>query len=90
MPATVSPLSEELMALHKGRGVHGVTIVDRIGPSSREISGIAERDTASTLRRKLTTTLRSLTSQLPEDLQTAAEVALALHQEFEHAFLWIA
>jgi hypothetical protein len=77
----------ELNDLRRGRGVNAASLGTRIGPRLRAACSVDDTDTAAQIRRKVVTRLSELCADLPEDLQLAATVALALHHEGIGEFL---
>lgn len=77
----------ELNDLRRGRGLNAANIGSRVGPRLRAACGVTDTDTPALLRRKVVLRLTALCEQLPEDLELAASVALALHDEAVGEFL---
>jgi hypothetical protein len=81
MPDDQTTLIDELKRLRKGRGVDAANITERAGPALRRLCGIRPEDVPATVRNRLTTTLRELAGELPDDLRLALLVELGLHEE---------
>jgi hypothetical protein len=77
----------ELNDLRRGRGLHTADLDTRLGPRLRHACGVEGTDGPAQLRRKVVLRLTALCGQLPDDLRTAASVALALHEEAAGEFL---
>lgn len=77
----------ELNDLRRGRGVNAANLGIRIGPRLRATCAVEDTDSPAQIRRKVVSRLTALCAQLPEDLQLAATVALALHHEGVGEFL---
>jgi hypothetical protein len=71
----------ELNDLRRGRGVNAANLGTRLGPRLRVACAVDDTDSPAQIRRKVVSRLLNLCGQLPEDLQLAATVALALHHE---------
>ncbi len=80
-------VARELTELRRGRGLDAIDAHTRVGPLLRTLCGIAADDSLVAARRKLLLRLSPLLNQMPEDLQLAASVALALHTEATGLFL---
>lgn len=77
----------ELNDLRRGRGLNAANLGSRVGPRLRRACAIAETDGPALVRKKVVLRLSALCEQLPDDLATAASVALALHGEASGEFL---
>jgi hypothetical protein len=77
----------ELNDLRRGRGLNAANLGSRVGPRLRSVCSVDEGDTPAQIRRKVAARLSALCAQLPADLQLAAAVALALHDEGVGEFL---
>jgi hypothetical protein len=77
----------ELNDLRRGRGLNAANLGTRVGPRLRHACAIEETDGPALVRRKVVLRLTALCEQLPDDLRTAASVALALHDEAAGEFL---
>jgi len=71
-------LYRELVRLRHGRGVQEPRAAERLGPLLRELSGVAPGDTDAVARQRVRAVLAELATDLPDDLRSAAELALAL------------
>lgn len=77
----------ELNDLRRGRGCKAANLTARIGPRLRQVCAIEETDGPALVRRKVILRLTALCERLPDDLKTAASVALALGDEGAGEFL---
>lgn len=80
-------LAVELKTLRKGRGLQAPRLADQVGPMLRQMCGIGENESASSIREKLTRSLRILANSLPEDLRLVVTTALALQPDTQQQFL---
>ena len=62
-------------------------LLERVGPTLRAVSGIADSPGEDEARRRLVTFLSDLADELPEDLRLALRVGLALHEDVQYRFL---
>ncbi|MGH3624849.1 MAG: hypothetical protein ACRDQ5_24175 [Sciscionella sp.] len=81
-----SVLIEELKTLRKGRGVYATHIGAQTGPVLRALCAIDD-DSAASMRGKLAQRLGEIAGTLPDDLELAVTVAIALHPRARYAFL---
>lgn len=86
-PKDTSPVVRELNELRRGRGLDATDLHVRVGPVLRAACDIVDSDPPAELRHKLVLRLTELCGRLPGDLQLAARVALALHEEASGEFL---
>jgi hypothetical protein len=70
-------LHRELRALCRGRALRQAGLALRLGPLVCELSGVSRAEKDGDARRKVRTALAELTADLPDDLRTGAETALA-------------
>lgn len=77
-------LAAELRYLRKGRGFRHPDLLKRLGPQSRALFGIAERDGIPVTRRKAIEAVESLLADEPPVALLTVLVALALHREADH------
>lgn len=77
----------ELNELRRGRGLDADDVHLRVGQELRRACDIGVDDSPLAVRRALVLWISQLLSRLPDDLQLAASVALALHPEATGAFL---
>lgn len=80
-------LVRELTELRRERGLDAADVHSRVGPLLRQVCAITESDAPVIVRRKLVLRISALLGRLPADLQLAATVALALHEEATGQFL---
>jgi hypothetical protein len=71
-------LYQELARLRRGRGLQEPRPAERLGPQLRRICGVSPGDPDGVARRRVQAVLGELTTDLPDDLRTAAELALGL------------
>ena len=84
---TTTDTVHELNDLRRGRGCRAANLGTRIGPRLRSACSVGDTDGPAVLRRKVVLRLTALCEELPDDLATAASVALALHDEAAGEFL---
>jgi hypothetical protein len=84
---TTTDTVHELNDLRRGRGLNAANLGARVGPRLRRACAIDDTDNPALVRRKVVLRLTSLCALLPDDLRTAASVALALHEEAAGEFL---
>jgi hypothetical protein len=70
-------LHRELRALCRGRALRQAGLALRLGPLVCELSGVSRAERDGDARRKVRAALAELTADLPDDLRTGAETALA-------------
>jgi hypothetical protein len=85
----------ELNDLRRGRGLNAANLGSRIGPCLRRACAVKDTDGPAAIRRKVVLRLTALCEDLPDDLATAACVALALHDEgcgefLDRRIMWLA
>jgi len=78
---------DELMAIHRGRGMLADDVTDRIGDRLRIASGVTRADSPATVRRKVAGRLIELCGRLPGDVRISVLAALALHRLADHQFV---
>lgn len=93
--ATTIDTVHELNDLRRGRGLNAANLGSRLGPRLRRACAINESDGPAAVRRKVVLRLTALCGDLPEDLATAASVALALHDQacgefLDRRIMWLA
>lgn len=78
---------DELVEIHRGRGMSADNIAARVGVRLRTACGVTERDSAAVIRRKVAGRLVALCNRLPTDVRISVLAALALHPEADHQFV---
>jgi hypothetical protein len=78
---SVDQLVGELKALRKGRGLLATSIVHRLNPALRSVTGVLDSDKPTDIRRKISEHLRRWAADLPEDLRLAVLIAFALAED---------
>lgn len=84
---TAEDIVHELNDLRRGRGVNAANLGARLGPRLQVACSLDDTDGPAQIRRKAVSRLTELCAELPDDLQVAAAVALALHHEGVGEFL---
>lgn len=79
-------LVAELKTLRKGRGMGAAALTERIGPSLREVFGVATEADAATLRQTVVRRLRELSESLPGDLRICVVAAFGLQKDVDLPF----
>jgi hypothetical protein len=77
---SVEDLVGDLKVLRKGRGLLTTSIISRIGPALRTATGVLADDKAVDVRRKIGSSLRRWSEDLPEDLRQAVLTAYGLNE----------
>jgi hypothetical protein len=80
-------LTQELMALRKGRATQRIDLPRRLGPQARMLFGVSDQDRPADVRRRVGLRVDDLLRTVPRDLRLAALAALALHPEADHRVL---
>lgn len=83
MPSTY----DELLEIHRGRGMLADDIAGRVGDRLRTACGVTRADSPAVVRRKVGGRLTELCSRLPGDVRIAVLAALALHGEADQQFV---
>ena len=84
---TITDTVHELNDLRRGRGCNAANLGARLGPRLRSVCSISDTDSPGAVRRKVVLHLSAMCEELPDDLATAASVALALRDEADGEFL---
>jgi hypothetical protein len=87
MPDAKALLVEELVRLRHGWGLEAVNLHDRIGPHLAELAEISPDDPDRTIRRKISTFVRRISEELPDEDRLAIAVALGSEQGLQHSRL---
>ncbi|MEV4887797.1 hypothetical protein AB0K48_00200 [Nonomuraea sp. NPDC055795] len=83
----IMSVADELGRLQRGRGVMASDLLQRMGPTLRELTGISESDSQNEARVRLVKFLTDLANDLPPDLSDALSAGLALRNDVRHRFL---
>lgn len=78
---------DELLEIHRGRGLLADDVAARVGQRLRTACGVARTDSPAVVRRKVTTRLLELSERLPGDVRISVRAALALAREADHQFV---
>jgi hypothetical protein len=78
---------DELLEIHRGRGMQADDIAGRIGSRLRTACGVTKADSPAAVRRKVASRLVELCERLPGDVRISVLAALALHREADHQFV---
>jgi hypothetical protein len=81
MEVEFANLVSELRTLRKGRGLFVGQISDRVGPTLREVCGVAVSDGPAEIRRKVAERLEGLASGLPGDLRVSLLAAFGIERD---------
>ncbi|MGH3759908.1 hypothetical protein [Actinophytocola sp.] len=78
---------DELLEIHRGRGMLAHDIAARVGAHLRTACGVTNSDSPAAVRRKVAGRLVELCQRLPTDVRICVLAALALHREADHQFV---
>lgn len=78
---------DELLEIHRGRGMLADDIAGRVGVRLRTACGVTKADSAAAVRRKVAERLAELSERLPSDVRVSVLAALALHPNADHQFV---
>lgn len=78
---------DELLEIHRGRGMLADDLANRIGARLRTACGVTRLDSPAAVRRKVAGRLVDLCERLPSDVRISVLAALALHREADHQFV---
>lgn len=81
MSRPVEPLTEELKALRRGRGVHHRAIEERVGPELRLVCEVGRGDDRAAIRVAVIDKLTAAAATLPAELKLSVSAALGITPE---------
>ena len=87
MPDTKTDLVEEFVRLRHGWGLEAVSLHDRIGPQLAELAEISPEDSDRNIRRKISTFVKRISEELPDEDRLAIAVALGSEPGLQHSRL---
>ena len=87
MPDAKTSLVEEFVRLRHGWGLEAVNLHDRIGPQLADLAEISPEDSDRTIRRKISTFVKRISEELPDEDRLAIAVALGSEPGLQHSRL---